>query len=291
MFFEDNKTYDRQPAVAGRFYPADPDELRKLVISLFKNAKPKIVSNTAAIISPHAGYVFSGPVAASAFNQIDTDKQYKNIFLLGTSHTTYLDGASIFSQGDCIIPGAKIKVNRQLANELIEKYSFFTYNPKAHAYEHTIEVQLPFLYYKLKNHDFQIVPIIIGTNNIATIGQIAKALKPYFTPDNLFIISTDFSHYPPYEEAKIVDKRTAEAILTKDPQIFLQTIEENERAGIPNLATSICGWSSVLTLILLAQDDPGLEFKIIDYRNSGDSIYGDHFQVVGYYAIALVRKH
>ncbi len=291
MFFEDNKTYDRQPAVAGRFYPADPDELKKQVISLLKTAKPQIVTNTAAIISPHAGYVFSGPVAASAFNQIDTDRDYQNIFLIGTSHTTYLNGASIFNQGDCIIPGAKIKVNRQLTSELIDKYSFFTYDPKAHAYEHTIEVQLPFLYYKLKGKDFQIVPIIIGTNNITVIEQIAKALKPYFTPDNLFIVSTDFSHYPPYEEAKIVDRRTAEAILTKDPVTFLSTIEENERAGIPNLATSICGWSSVLTLIFLAKDDPNLEFKIIDYRNSGDSIYGDHFQVVGYYAIALIRNH
>lgn len=291
MFFENNKNYDRQPAVAGRFYPADPYELKKTVNELFKNAKPKIVTNTAAIISPHAGYVFSGPVAASAFNQIDTDKDYKNIFLIGTSHVTYLNGASIFNQGDCIIPGAKIKVNRQLANQLIDKYNFFSYEPQAHSHEHTIEVQLPFLYYKLKNKNFQIVPIIIGTNNITIIEQIALALKPYFTPENLFVISTDFSHYPPYDQAKIVDKRTAEAILTKDPQIFLTTIEQNERAGIPNLATSICGWSSVLTLIFLAKDDPNLEFKIIDYRNSGDSIYGDHFQVVGYYAIALTRKH
>jgi AmmeMemoRadiSam system protein A len=106
----------------------------------------------------------------------------------------------------------------------------------------------------------------------------------------LFVISTDFSHYPPYQDAKVVDKRTAEAIVSKDPDLFLHTIEENKTLGIPNLATSICGWSSVLTLMYLAKDDPDLEFKIIDYRNSGDAVYGDHSQVVGYYAIALVRK-
>ncbi len=281
------KNNDRLPAVAGRFYPESPKDLQNLLNDLFSQAKPRQTENTRAIITPHAGYVFSGIVAASAFNQIDITKNYQNIFIIGTSHTTYLYGASIYNQGDCIIPTGKIKVNKVLATKLIEKYNFFTFDINAHLFEHTIEVQLPFLKYKLENKPINIIPIIIGTQNITTIQKIAEALSEYFTPNNLFIISTDFSHYPPYNYAIEVDKRTAQAILSKDPETFLNTLKQNEQAGIPNLATSICGWSSVLTLMYLAQDNPGLEFKTIQYRNSGDSIYGDHSQVVGYYAISL----
>ncbi len=283
------KNNDRQPAVAGRFYPQNPKELNNLLKDLFSQAEPKITENTRAIITPHAGYVFSGIVAASAFNQIDLTKNYQNIFLIGTSHTTYLYGASIFNQGDCLIPTGKIRVNKTLASKLIEKYNFFTFEPNAHLYEHTLEVQLPFLHYKLQNHTFNIVPIIIGTQNIQTVKEIANALSEYFTPSNLFIISTDFSHYPPYDYAVEVDKRTAQAILSKDPEIFLHTLKENEQSEIPNLATSICGWSSVLTLLYLAQNHSDLKFKTIQYRNSGDSIYGDQSQVVGYYAISLYQ--
>ncbi len=287
--FWNNKTsenHDRKPAVAGQFYPADSAELKKTVLELFDQAKPKLVNNVQAVISPHAGYVFSGQVAASSFNQIDPDRKFDNIFLIGTSHHTYLPGASIYDQGDYIMPFGKIKVNTKLAHQLIEKYPFFTFDPQAHLYEHTLEVQLPFLYYHLK-HQFQIIPIIIGTNDINTIKQIAHALEPYFNKNNLFVISTDFSHYPPYQDAIKVDSLTAQSIISKDPQKFLETIQNNEKLGIPNLATSICGWSSVLTLMFLAQNNPNLKFKIIEYKNSGDSPYGNHTQVVGYYSIVL----
>ncbi len=277
---------DRKPAVAGKFYPADVNELEQTIKELFSQAKEKITNNVRGIISPHAGYVFSGIVAASAYNQLDENKKYENIFLIGTSHHTYLKGASIYAGGDYIMPFGKIKVNRDIALELIEKYDFFTFDPKAHLYEHSLEVQLPFLYYKLKQ-SFQIIPIIIGTYNVDTIRKIARALEPYFNEDNLFVVSTDFSHYPPYDKAIEIDKITAEAIISKNPDKFLQTIEENKKRGIPNLATSICGWSATLTLIYLAQKDDNLKFKPILYRNSGDSVYGDHYQVVGYYAIVL----
>ncbi len=289
MMWGKTQTTDRRPAVAGQFYPADPVALDQMLEDLFSQAKPKKVSNTLAIISPHAGYVFSGVVAASSFNQIDTDRDYQNIFLIGTSHHTYLSGASIYDQGDYIMPWGKVKVNTKLAKKLINQYEFFTYDPNAHLHEHSLEVQLPFLHYKLKNKNYQIVPVIIGTNNINTLKKIAQALEPYFNSNNLFVISTDFSHYPPYEQAKQVDRITAEAILTKNPDYFLQTIEKNKQLGIPNLATSICGWSSVYVLMQLANTIPDSHFEIIDYRNSGDAIYGDHSQVVGYYAIALVN--
>ena len=280
---------DRQPAVAGQFYPADTTVLRQEVERYFALAKKKETENVRAVISPHAGYVFSGVVAASSYNQLDPDKKYKNIFIIGTSHHVYLKGASVYTAGDYIMPWGKVKVNTQIAKSLTGKYSFFEYEPQAHTQEHSLEVQLPFLHYKLK-HDFEIVPIIIGTNNLGTLDKIAEALKPYFNEENLFVISTDFSHYPPYEQAKENDLRTAQAIVSKDPEKFIRTIEENKRRGIPNLATSICGWSATYVLMKLAEDNDNLKFKIIDYKNSGDSPYGGKDRVVGYYSIVLYQE-
>jgi len=283
---EKNIIPDRYPAVSGKFYPSDSIDLEQTIKNLFLEAKPRITKNVRAILSPHAGYVFSGSVAASAYNQLDKNKQYKNIFLIGTSHHTYLKGASIYPEGNYIIPFGQIPINSKITKNLINNYDFFTYEPQAHKLEHSLEVQLPFLYYKLK-YPFKIIPIIIGTYNINTIEKIADALKPYFNDQNLFVISTDFSHYPNYEDAKMLDEKTAQAIMSKNPEKFLETIEKNKKQKISNLATSICGWSSVLLLLFLAQNDQNLIFKPIHYQNSGDSIYGDYNQVVGYYAIVL----
>ncbi len=285
-----HKIPDRKPAVNGKFYPADAEELERTVKKLFSQAKPRVANNVRGIISPHAGYIFSGHVAASAYNQLNENKNYENIFLIGTSHHVYLKGASIYPGGNYIMPFGKIPVNKKIAQYLIDTYDVFSFSPEAHVSEHSLEVQLPFLYYKLKN-SFKIIPIIIGTYNIDAIKQIASALEPYFNDQNLFVVSTDFSHYPTYEEAKEVDKKTAQAIISGDPERFLSVIEENKLLGYHNLATSICGWSATLTLMYLAQKDKNLTFKHIIYQNSGDSIYGDHYQVVGYNAIILDHKN
>ncbi len=280
----------REAAVAGRFYPASAEALHDTLKELFRQAKPKKVKNTIAIITPHAGYIFSGTVAASAFNQLDEATKYKNIFLIGTSHHTYLNGASVYYHGEYQIPGTKIKVNEQIAKDLIKKHQVFLFKEEAHVYEHTLEVQLPFLTYKLGT-DFKIIPIIIGTENISKIKEIATALKPYFgQKENLFVISTDLSHYPSYQDALKIDRLTINAILSNNPEKFLETLENNKKLTIPNLATSICGWSSVLTLLYLTSELPNIEFHEIDYKNSGDSIYGDKIQVVGYVAIAITKK-
>jgi AmmeMemoRadiSam system protein A len=137
----------------------------------------------------------------------------------------------------------------------------------------------------------KIVPIIIGTNNVNTVKRIAEALKPYFTPENLFLISSDFSHYPSYKDAVNVDKLTAQSIVSGNPEAFITTLRNNSAKNIPGLVTSMCGWTSGLTIMDLAEGDKNLEFKLIDYCNSGDTPYGDKDRVVGYNAIALVEKN
>ena len=280
----------RQPAVAGSFYPAKQEDLNATLKQLFVNAVPsKNIQNVIAIISPHAGYIYSGEVAASAYNQIDPTKEYENIFILGSSHYIAFEGASIYSQGDFITPLGKVKVNIELANQLIKSNNIFSNRIDAHAREHSLEVQLPFLQYRLKKA-FKIIPIILGTQSPETCQRIAEILRPYFNTKNLFIISTDFSHYPSYADAKNIDKATADAILTNSPEKLLRSIARYEEKGIPNLATCLCGWTSVLTLLYMTEGKSNVEYTHIQYMNSGDTQYGEKNRVVGYNAIAVSLK-
>lgn len=280
---------NREAIVAGSFYPDNPKALEIQLESLFaQSATVKTYDDVLAIISPHAGYIYSGKVAASAFNQIDPDKEYDNIFIIASSHRTLFSGASIYNIGDYITPLGKVKVNRELATKLINENDIFTYNPDAHSAEHSLEVQLPFLQYK-RNKDFQIVPIVTGTQSLGEVNKISKALAPYFNKDNLFIISSDFSHYPKYEDAIKVDKRTGDAILSNSVVNLVNVINENASSNIENLATSLCGWPAVITLLNITQNMPDVDVIPVDYQNSGDAL-SDKSRVVGYYAIVFAKK-
>jgi AmmeMemoRadiSam system protein A len=148
-------------------------------------------------------------------------------------------------------------------------------------------VQLPFLQRSFKEVP-PIVPIVISTNDYEKLKRIAEALKPYFTDENLFVISSDFSHYPSYEDAYEVDARTGKAIETGDVEEFIATINANARSGKRNLATSACGEFAIITLMLML--DRQYEVKHLMYQNSGDIDNHDHSRVVGYHSFAILRK-
>jgi MEMO1 family protein len=282
-------TIDRPTAAAGKFYPGDSSALRKELKELFSESKPGTEDHILALICPHAGYEFSGAVAASGYNQINPDQAYENIFIIGSSHYVAFQGASIYTAGDYKTPLGKVKVNTALARKLISENPVFTYNPAADKEEHSIEVQVPFLQYHLKKN-FTIVPIVLGTQSEESCRKIAQALKPYLNEKNLFIVSSDFSHYPAYTSAAANDKRTCDAILSNSPSQLLSTIKDNGEKEIPNLVTSLCGWTSVLTLLDMTSAEPGIEFTPILYKNSGDSKYADKSRVVGYWSIAVRSK-
>jgi MEMO1 family protein len=289
--FSQDRQADRKPVAAGRFYLADKEALIKDLEKLYGNCiKPPSGLYVRAIISPHAGYVFSGKIAASAFSAVPQDADYSNIFIIGSSHVMSFNGASVYNSGDYITPLGKIKVNTQIADKLKSENRCFNFPVTSHAGEHSIEVQIPFIQYRFKK-DIPIVPIIIGTDNKSTIKEIAAALKPYFIPENLFVISSDFSHYPAYQDAVIADRLTAEAIISKESENFLKTLTRNSSKGYPGLVTSMCGWTSGLTLLYLAEDNQNLKFKKICYCNSGDSQYGNKEEVVGYNALELVEEN
>jgi AmmeMemoRadiSam system protein B/AmmeMemoRadiSam system protein A len=289
--YSQNEPADRKPYAAGRFYSDNRAELEKDLAQLFADCKKSSGNlNVRAIIAPHAGYVFSGRIAASAFSATPKNAGYNNIFIIGSSHTMSFDGASVYDLGDYLTPLGKAKVNLEIAAKLKSSSRVFKFNSDSHSNEHSIEVQVPFIQYYYSKQ-MQIVPIIIGTNNISTIKEIAEALRPWFTPDNLFVISSDFSHYPPYNSAVENDKATADAIISGKPAEFISTLKRNALKNTPGLATSMCGWSSGLTLLYLSEGNNALGYQKVDYCNSGDSQYGDKTQVVGYNAIALIEKN
>lgn len=280
---------DRKPVVAGRFYPADPADLRSTLSELFREAKPADSKNVKAIISPHAGYVFSGRVAASGYNQVDPNKKYDNIFIIASSHQVSFQGASIYNRGDYLTPLGKVKVNRELADRLIKEDAIFCFNPEADANEHSLEVQVPFLQYHLRQ-DFRIVPIILGTQSAESCKKIARVLKPYFEGNNLFVFSTDFSHYPSYPDAQTADKATCDAIASNSPEKLLNLLDSYSKKSIPNLSTNLCGWTSVITMLYMTSGNPDIKITPLHYMNSGDSKYGDKNQVVGYWSLVISEK-
>ena len=285
----ETKPLVRPATQAGRFYTGDAKELGEEVDSLLAlHAKDRKYEHVAALIVPHAGYYFSGNVAAAAYQSIPDDVHYKRIFLLGPSHHEWLDGASVNTEFDYYnTPLGNVKVDVDTAKKLIETDSVFSYQPKAHDREHCLEVQLPFLQRRFDDVP-PIVPIIISTNDFRKLQRIAEILKPYLTEDNLFVVSSDFSHYPSYEDACQVDALTGKAVESGDVERFIAQLEENSRSGMRNLATSACGELAIATLMLMMQDG-GYEVKHLLYQNSGDIENHDHSRVVGYHAFAILR--
>lgn len=286
--YSQSKSTDRQPVAAGSFYEADKEALKNDIAGLFAGCKKTPPSqNVRAIICPHAGYVYSGKIAAAAISATPDNGNYENIFIIGSSHVMAFDGASAYTDGDYITPLGRAVVNREIASKLKSENKVFDFPATSHMQEHSLEVQVPLIQYYYKKTP-KIVPITIGTNNTNTVMLIAEALRPYFKPGNLFLISSDFSHYPSYKDAVTVDNLTAQSIISGNPEIFLTTLKNNASKHVPGLATSMCGWASGLVLLDLAGEESNLKFIHLDYCNSGDSPYGDKDRVVGYHAIALV---
>jgi len=282
----ENLNAQRACAVAGSFYSDNKTELSSQIKSLLQTSTKFKEEDIQAIIVPHAGYVFSAQTAATAYATLN--KKYKNIFLIGSSHHVSFDAASIYKIGNYKTPLGEIQTNHTIVSSLM-KNSLFTYNKDAHTKEHTLEVQLPFLQ-TIYGDDLNIVPIIMATQNMESIIEISKILKPYFDDkENLFVISTDLSHYPDYEDANVVDKRTLNALIQNNPQEFMNAIVKNEGSNTNGLVTSACGWSSLLVLLNMTKEE-NYKYEIVEYKNSGDTQYGEKNRVVGYGALRVYKE-
>ncbi|HSJ91563.1 MAG TPA: AmmeMemoRadiSam system protein B [Ilumatobacter sp.] len=259
----------RSPAVAGLFYPADPDELRALLRSCFADAVTPGPSATApsALVVPHAGLVYSGPIAASAYLRLAALRTgVRRVVLLGPSHRVPMRGIGLTSATDWQSPLGPVTIDHR-ADDALLALSFVVVRDDAHAPEHSLEVQLPFLQVVLD--EFELLPMVVGA---ADAQQVATAIDTVWTsPDTLVLVSTDLSHYHRYAEAVQLDTRTAAAIVAK---------HDGDIADL-----DACGARPLRGLLRTAAERD-LEVEQLDLRNSGDTA-GDRDRVVGYGAFAL----
>lgn len=261
MFSEHRSTH-RPPAVAGQFYPAEPTELDAMVRQMLQQAAPSDRSHIKALIVPHAGYIYSGPVAASVYHSLRAQADViERVILLGPSHYVGFYGLATSSADFFTTPLGEIRLDRELIariNELAQVQEL----DRAHEREHSLEVQLPFLQEVLQ--DFDLVPIVVGD---CPADQVAEVIQLCWGgAETLLVISSDLSHYHSYDEARIRDQKTSDAILNLDP-----TRIHYEDA---------CGRNPVNGLLLAARDHR-LCAELIDLRNSGDTA-GSRDRVVGY---------
>lgn len=279
----------RQPVVAGRFYPDDAEKLSLAIEGFIKDAKKLSDIRPDVIISPHAGYIYSGQIAADAFNQA-RGHSYDVVIILGTNHTRAgFDGVSVFSGAGYRTPLGTVDIDQDIAGRLIGADQRFTYHPRLHEKEHSVEVQVPFvqmLFPKLK-----IVTAIVGKPDKALCSRFAEAIldaakdrKP------LFVASSDLSHYPGYDDACKVDHGTLDAVLSLNPDRLRQTTARQEGRGFSNLSTCACGQGPMMVAMALARQVGSECGKIVSYANSGDTAVGDRSRVVGYGAIAFYPK-
>lgn len=281
----------RKPAVAGSFYPSSAREISSMLDPWLHPSGGKAPQ---ALIVPHAGYVFSGEVAASAFNRIPQGHAYKRIFLIGPSHQVGFQGASVdtlYSYAET--PLGQVPIDVALGAELIKKgEGLFSSRHDAHDGEHCLEVQLPFLQ-KVFDEVPPIVPIIIGTQHLSLLREIADILEPYFSEENLFVISSDFSHYPSYEDAKASDLYMADAICSGGLAEFIKALQHIDKMNYKRQDTAACG-AAAIAVLLYIMDRKGrwyYQSDLVMYRNSGDSSYGDKGRVVGYNSIVVTPDH
>ncbi|MGM0566842.1 MAG: AmmeMemoRadiSam system protein B [Bacteroidota bacterium] len=276
----------RTPAVAGRFYPGSSKQLQSTIKQYFAEASSKQKEAPAALVVPHAGYVFSGQVAAEAYHTIPESASYKRVFIIGSAHTFHFTGASVYAEEGYETPIGVAETDLEVISALL-KNEVMDFIPPAHQNEHSLEVQVPFIQYVFDNK-LPVIPVLIGQASRNDLKKIANALQPYFNEENLFVISTDFSHFPAYDDAGEQDKKTAEAILSNDPDRLWQRLEQAKKLDVPGMVTPLCGWASVMTLLEMSHDKK-VKLEALKYRNSGDSNYGSKDEVVGYYAIKISR--
>jgi hypothetical protein len=232
------------------------------------------------MICPHAGYMYSGPVAASAFYELALDGKPDTVVLLGPNHTGNGSALSLMREGVWRTPLGEIEIDVKMANGIIQETSIIDVDELAHRYEHSIEVQLPFLQY-LYGDTFKIVPICFLLQDYDSAVEVGRTLAEVLETTNTVVIaSSDMTHYEPAKTAAKKDQAALKAVIDMDARSFYETIETQN--------ITACGYAPITTLITYAKRANAKEAKLLNYHNSGD-ITGDSSSVVGYAAVSFKK--
>jgi MEMO1 family protein len=280
----------RSPYVANAFYAGTKAELRDQIAKCFTHrlgpgkipsvenkGKRKIIG----IISPHAGYMYSGPIAANGYSRLALDGTPDVAIIIGPNHTGYGSGVSILTDGLWETPLGSLAIDNYLAKQIQTSSEIMDVDEAAHQYEHSIEVQLPFLQF-LYNQSIKFVPICVMMQDIQTSREIATTIIDQTKETNYVIIaSSDFTHYEPHEKAVRRDKMAIDAIMNLDDSKLNELGETNK--------VTMCGYGPITALISAARKLGDVKTEFLAYGTSGD-ITGDTSSVVGYGSIIISRK-
>ncbi len=279
----------RRPCQAGAFYAGTEESLRDEIKKSFLHrlgpgklpelnvmGERKIV----ALVCPHAGYMYSGPVASNGYCSLALDGKPDTLVILGPNHTGLGSGVSIMTEGSWSTPLGEARIDTELASAILKHSKLVDIDDSAHAQEHSIEVQLPFLQYVL-GEKFQFVPICMMMQDLKTSVEVGEALAKALEGKNgVILASSDMTHYEPQKTAEKKDQLAINAILKLD-EAELQSVVESR-------SISMCGYGPVTTAVKASKILGAKEAKLLSYKTSGD-ITGDYSAVVGYASIAITK--
>jgi AmmeMemoRadiSam system protein B len=264
----------RMPAVAGQFYPADPESLRSMVTGFLEKASAAQPAIGAMV--PHAGYVFSGSFAGQTFGSIDVPSK---VVIIGPNHTGYGESLAVFPGGEWVTPLGKVPVDETLAKKFLKSYPRLVSDDLAHRFEHSLEVQLPFI--QVKNPSAEIVPICLAPVPMQELLALGEAIGRVLVAEKepiLLVASSDMTHYEPGNTAKVKDKMALDKVVALDPEGLYRTVTGEH--------ISMCGVVSTVVMLAAAKILGATRGELVCYGNSGD-VTGDQSEVVGYAGVVI----
>lgn len=279
----------RRPSQAGMFYAGNPEDLKKQIEECFLHKFgpgkiPKVAEDgprkIVGLICPHAGYIYSGPVAANAYYRLAIDGKPETFVVMGPNHMGYGSAIALMNEGVWRTPLGDIEIDYETASKILRVSELIDIDDTAHRYEHSIEVQLPFLQY-MYGSEFKFVPIAFLMQDLKTCQEVGKALAEALEGKSAVIIaSTDMTHYEPHEEASRKDRLALSAVEKMNEEEFYSIIE--------SYRISACGYGPVIALIVASKLLGAKKAEILCYKTSGD-IVGDYSSVVGYASACFTR--
>ncbi|MEM3463659.1 MAG: AmmeMemoRadiSam system protein B [Candidatus Bathyarchaeia archaeon] len=279
----------RRPTQAGAFYEGNAESLKRQIENCFLHefgpGKIPTVAKTGlkkvtGLVCPHAGYMFSGPVAAHAYYSLACDGRPDVAVIFGPNHTGYGSALAVMNEGFWRTPLGDVEVDGETANHIVRESRIVDVDDSAHRFEHSIEVQLPFLQY-LYGSEIKIVPICFLMQDLSSAKEVGKAVAKVLAGKNAVVIaSSDMTHYEPQKSAERKDRAALEAVEEMDEDKFYSTIETQR--------ITACGYGPIAALITAAKLLGAKEAKVLCYKTSGD-IIGDYSSVVGYAAVCFKK--
>jgi len=271
----------RKSVIAGTWYPGDPSTLTGDIRRYLEKVPAQAVGGpVVGLVSPHAGYVYSGQIAAHGYRLVE-GRRYDAVVVIGPSHRVLFRGASIWPSGGYETPLGVVRIDRELAGAILETDPVLNSDRKPHAAEHSVEIQLPFLQVVLGTFSF--VPVVMGTQDLRTCEALSEAIFRAAKGRNVLVVgSSDLSHFHTYEQAKRLDQAVVDLVEKRDYRGLSRELEDG--------TCEACGGGPVVTTMLYAEKSGARGVKVLKYANSGD-VTGDWRQVVGYLSAAFFREN